>query len=243
MTLHKKVKLNILLANLLATFGIVFYFSWWGIGISFLMWVVYNIGVSGGFHRLFSHKQFKVGYAGKFFFLLTGSLAGIGSCISWVGQHRLHHASSDVKGKDPYYPHDGIIKSWIFGPWDINISPLSVKDLLRDPWQLFFHNHYFKIQFAWILLLFAINPLLVLWIWALPSAGTFASLQVVGVLGHLIGKQDYDTKDKSLNSDFLNIFTFGESYQNTHHHKPMQLILGKYDIIGKIINKVFNRVT
>lgn len=239
MNLHSKVKLNILIANILAAIGLIFYFSWWGLGIATITWLIFNLGVSGGFHRLFAHRQFKTGPIGKWLFLTAGTLAGIGSCISWVGQHRLHHKSSDVKGKDPYYPHDGIIRSWVFGPWNINISALSVKDLLRDPVQMFFHTHYFKIQLAWIVLLAIINPVLVFWMWALPAAGTFFSLQVVGVLGHIVGKQEYDTLDQSLNSHALNIFTFGESYQNTHHWNSTQLILGKYDIIGKLINKVY----
>lgn len=237
MKLYYKVKLNILLANLIALAGLVLLdLSWWGLGLAFITWLIFNIGVSGGFHRLFAHKQFKVSKSASWAFLLTGSLAGIGSCISWVGQHRLHHKSSDVKGQDPYYPHDGLLRAWILGPWNLNLSPMTVKDLLRDPVQMFFHEHYFRIQLAWVALLFLIKPELVVWMWALPSAGTFFSLQVVGVLGHMIGKQDYDTGDRSLNSHVLNIFTLGESYQNTHHYNASQLILGPFDAMGKLLN-------
>jgi fatty-acid desaturase len=239
MNLYYKVKLNILFAHIIALVGIIFYFSWSGLAVAFVTWIIFNIGVSGGFHRLFAHKQFAAGKISKTLFLTAGSLAGIGSCISWVGQHRLHHAHSDVKGNDPYYPHEGLIRSWILGPWNINISPLSVKDLLRDPLQIFFHTHYFKIQIAWILILAYIDPIYIFWLWALPSAATFFSLQVVGVLGHMVGTQEHDTGDYSLNSHFLNIFTFGESYQNTHHQNASKLILGKFDIIGKILNQLF----
>jgi fatty-acid desaturase len=238
MNLHTKVKLNILAANVVAVVGVAFFFSWWGLGLAFITWLLFNLGVSGGFHRLFSHKQYKVSRPFAFTLLMLGSLAGIGSCVSWVGQHRRHHAFSDVKGKDPYYPHDGLIRAWVFGPWNINIPPLSVKDLLKDKTQMFFHHNYFKIQMLWVALLFAVNPVLVFWLWALPSAGTFFSLQVVGVLGHIIGKQEFDTHDSSLNSHVLNLFTFGESYQNSHHHNASQLVLGKYDVMGKFLDMV-----
>lgn len=237
-SLHKKVKLNILTAHILAAVGLIFYFSWWGLATAAIMWIIFNYGVSGGFHRLFSHRQYEVNSFWRWFLLISGTLAGIGSCISWVGQHRQHHKNSDVKGLDPYYPHDNWFLAWIFGPWHVNTSPLVVRDLLKDKAQLFLHNHYFKIQILYVSVLALINPELVFWMWALPSAGTFTSLQVVGVFGHLVGEKIYDTKDEGLNSHWLNIFTFGESYQNSHHHDSRMLILGPMDIMGKSIKHV-----
>jgi stearoyl-CoA desaturase (delta-9 desaturase) len=238
MTLHQKVKTTILIAHILTFTGLIFYFSWWGLTLGLATWVVFNFGVSGGYHRLFSHKQFEASRPVQLMFLFAGTLAGIGSCISWVGQHRLHHATSDVEGKDPYYSHNGIIKSWIYGPWHVNTSPLVVRDLLRDPVQKFLHDQYFKIQILYCLILLLINPILIFWMWALPSAMTFTSLQAVGVFGHIIGNRiHHDVPDQSKNSHWLCILSFGESYQNTHHYNPRQLVLGPCDLIGHTINK------
>jgi fatty-acid desaturase len=240
LNLHQKVKSILLLTNIIGLVGLIFFFSWWGLAVAVSTWIIFNYGVSAGFHRLFCHRSFETNKFIKQFLLIAGTFASIGSSISWIGQHRLHHAYSDVEEKDPYYPHNGWIKAWIFGPWPIATSPMVVKDLLRDPTHKFLHHNYFKILFAYILILSIINPLLVIWAWALPAAGTFFSLQVTGVLGHMIGRIDYpETHDQSRNSDILNLLTFGESYQNTHHRNATQVVMGKYDIIGYTIKYLF----
>lgn len=232
MNLQQKVKLTLLTTNVLALIGILFFFSVWGFAVSVIMFVIYSFGVSGGFHRLFAHRSFETNRVVWWFLLLSGTLASIGSSISWIGQHRLHHAKSDVEGQDPYYSHGNVLGYWIFGPWAIPNSPLMIKDLLRDPAHKWLHNNYFKVIIAWAVLLFLINPVLVFWMWAVPSAATFFSLQVVGGLGHVVGHRIYDTDDKSKNCDWLNVITLGESYQNTHHHDTKIIVLGRYDVIG-----------
>lgn len=241
MNLHQKVKLTLLSTNVLSLVALVFFFSWWGLAVSFSMFLIYSLGVSGGFHRLFAHKAFETNLLGKWFFLMSGTLASVGSSISWIGQHRLHHAKADIKKDDPYYAHGNILGYWIFGPWAIANSPLMIKDLLKDPAHRWLHDHYFKVIIAWVILLFLIDPLLVFWVWAVPSAATFFSLQVVGGLGHIVGTRKYDTKDLSKNSHWLNLITLGESYQNTHHYDPRILVMGKYDIIGYTIKYLFSK--
>jgi stearoyl-CoA desaturase (delta-9 desaturase) len=239
MNLHQKVKLTLLTTNILALIALLFFFSWWGFITSIGMFVVYSFGVSGGFHRLFAHRAFETNTFGKWFFLISGTLASVGSSISWVGQHRLHHAKADIKGEDPYYAHGNILGYWIFGPWAIANSPLIIKDLLRDPVHKWMHNNYFKIVIAWVVLLFLLNPVLVFWVWAIPSAATFFSLQIVGGLGHIVGYRDFETNDLSKNNHWLNLITLGESYQNTHHNDPRTLVMGRLDIIGWTIKYIF----
>ena len=239
MNLHTKVKLTLLLSNVLTLIAFSFFFSWWGLGLAILVWICFNFGVSAGFHRLFAHRSYETNFFWRWSLLISGTLAGIGSSISWIGQHRMHHANSDVEGKDPYYPHNNWIKAWIFGPWALPISPMSVKDLIRDRDHRWLHDHYFKILAAYVVILFLINPVLVCWAWAVPSAATFFSLQVTGVLGHMIGTAEYALKDRSKNSHILNIFTFGESYQNSHHHDVRRIVLGKYDLVGYTIKHIF----
>ena len=239
MNLHQKVKLTLLTTNVLALVGLLFFFSWWGLSVALVTFVIYSFGVSAGFHRLFSHHSYETNKFVWWFLLISGTLASIGSSISWIGQHRLHHAKSDVEGDDPYYAHGNVLGYWIFGPWAIATSPLMIKDLLKEPAHKWLHNNYFKVIAAWVVLLFLINPVLVFWMWAVPSAATFFSLQVVGGLGHIVGHRIYETNDRSRNSHWLNIITLGESYQNTHHHNTRIVVMGKYDIIGLTIKYLF----
>lgn len=229
------------LTNLIGITGILFFFSWWGLFTALAVWVVVNVGLSAGFHRLFAHRSYKTNRFWWWFLLIAGTLASVGSSISWVGQHRQHHSKSDVEGSDPYYPHNGFLKAWVLGPWPSPILPMTVKDLIRDKNHKWLHDNYFKVIAGYVVALALINPELVIWVWAVPGAMAFFSLQMTGVFGHMIGKQVHPTDDKSMDCHFLNIFTFGESYQNTHHYRPRQVITGLFDVSGYLITYIFKK--
>ena len=57
-----------------------------------------------GYHRLLTHRSFKTRPWVKYTFAIAGSMALEGSVISWVADHRRHHAFSDQEG-DPHSPH------------------------------------------------------------------------------------------------------------------------------------------
>ena len=60
-----------------------------------------------GFHRYFTHRAFKADRALRIGLAIAGSLAFQGAIITWVADHRRHHAFSDKEG-DPHSP-------WLFG--------------------------------------------------------------------------------------------------------------------------------
>ena len=93
----------------------------WGWGLTLLDVVIATIayfgtglGVTVGFHRHFTHKSFKAVRPLKVALAITGSLAFQGSIVSWVADHRRHHAFSDKEG-DPHSP-------WLFGTGPIAIA-------------------------------------------------------------------------------------------------------------------------
>lgn len=239
---YLKLKLIILFQHILALVGLVFFFSWTGIALALGMWILYYAyGMITGFHRTFSHKSFNVSRVNKLIMLTFGSLSGMGSSVGWVGQHRWHHAYSDQPGVDPYYSK-GTFQSkalaWFTYPSNIHFKISVVKDLIRDKDHSFFHKHYYKILFAWVIFLAVINPWLVIYAWALPNVLTYTALTIVGVLGHNIGTQPYNNKDESRDSHILSLFTLGESYQNAHHYNPTLVVNGKFDFIG-YVNRLF----
>src|SRR5487761_1215542 len=69
-----------------------------------IMYLLTGLGVTVGFHRLFTHRSFKTFPAVRFVFAVLGSAAIEGPIISWVADHRKHHAFSDRNG-DPHSPH------------------------------------------------------------------------------------------------------------------------------------------
>ena len=63
-----------------------------------------GLGVTVGFHRHFTHRSFKARPAVRAVLAVLGSAAIEGPVISWVADHRKHHAFSDRPG-DPHSPH------------------------------------------------------------------------------------------------------------------------------------------
>ncbi|MDP8930938.1 MAG: acyl-CoA desaturase, partial [Actinomycetota bacterium] len=83
----------------------------WGHGLSaldfglFLGFYVFTVlGVTVGYHRLFTHRSFEVSLPIRALLAVAGSMAVEGSIIDWVATHRRHHAYADVYG-DPHSPH------------------------------------------------------------------------------------------------------------------------------------------
>jgi stearoyl-CoA desaturase (delta-9 desaturase) len=69
-----------------------------------IMYVITGLGVTVGFHRLFTHRSFKTYPAVRAILAVLGSAAIEGPVVSWVSDHRKHHAFSDREG-DPHSPH------------------------------------------------------------------------------------------------------------------------------------------
>ena len=69
-----------------------------------ILYVLTGLGITVGFHRLFTHRSFKTGRAVRAVLAVLGSAAIEGPVISWVADHRKHHAFADIPG-DPHSPH------------------------------------------------------------------------------------------------------------------------------------------
>ena len=62
------------------------------------------IGITVGFHRLFTHRLRDLPRRCKFVLAMLGSMAVQGPLLKWVAMHRRHHQHSDTDG-DPHSPH------------------------------------------------------------------------------------------------------------------------------------------
>ena len=68
------------------------------------MYFFTGLGITVGFHRHFTHRSFKTYTWLHGLLAILGSAAIEGPVISWVADHRKHHAFSDEEG-DPHSPH------------------------------------------------------------------------------------------------------------------------------------------
>jgi len=77
---------------------------WSDLVVFVVMYAATGLGVTVGFHRLLTHRAFKTKKGVRATLAILGSAAIEGPVISWVADHRKHHAFSDVEG-DPHSPH------------------------------------------------------------------------------------------------------------------------------------------
>jgi stearoyl-CoA desaturase (Delta-9 desaturase) len=129
------------------------------ISLFFGMWLLTGLGLTVGYHRLFTHRAFSTGVAMSCLFIVMGSMAGRGPMISWVAMHRRHHELSDHEG-DLHSPN--LHATGIFGrllgflhahlTWMIehdypNVAHY-VPDLMAERTLVAVNRHYY----AWVLL-------------------------------------------------------------------------------------------
>ena len=217
--------------------------QWHDLVVFFLVYSACGIGITVGFHRLFTHRAFKAKPWVRGVLAALGSAAIEGPIIAWVADHRKHHAFSDQHG-DPHSPHvdhghglRGALRGlwhahwgWLFVHTQRGSKERYAGDLIRDP-VVSFVNRTFLLWVALGLLV----PFLLGWLIRGTLFAAFTGLLWGGLvrmlvlhhmtysinsLCHFFGRRDYDTDDESRNLAWLAPFTFGEAWHNNHHAFP-----------------------
>lgn len=228
-----KVKILQTLVYLTLIIGLV---GFWNTGLFFwgllVGWVFWLTGIHGSLHKYSSHRHFepKNKYI-KTFVLLMGTLVSLGSNISWAATHRKHHQHSDNDG-DPHSIHtDGggfwrAVKIYFYYFPTYHINPRTVKDLTIDPLHKWFHKHYYKIIFCYVAILAILDPLYVVYFYALPVFYVYTGISYITVLAHnitlhkFIGYKNYKTTDQTFNWHVASLLLPGEGNHNNHHALP-----------------------
>src|SRR5947199_312505 len=68
------------------------------LGLMAGFYVITCMGVTLGYHRMFTHRAFEGSRAFRAIIAIIGSMAVEGSVITWVADHRKHHAFTDREG-------------------------------------------------------------------------------------------------------------------------------------------------
>jgi stearoyl-CoA desaturase (delta-9 desaturase) len=206
----------------------LFYFSWplFAAGV-FLYWVTTGLGISMGYHRLHTHRSYKVPLAFEYFLAVCGSLTLEGGPISWVATHRIHHQNSDRPG-DPHSPRDG--GWWAHVGWIIfgeathsNTRKMSkyAPDLVKRRFYVWLNNYHWVPTIALAALLAAIGGLpLVLWGLCFRVVFGLHATWLVNSATHMWGSRRFETHDDSRNNWWVALITFGEGWHNNHHAYP-----------------------
>ena len=192
----------------------------WMFVASFFWWyTVAIVAISGGYHRYYSHNSFKVGKWYEYVVNVLGMFAGAGPALTWAGTHRQHHAFSDSEDD----PHSSTFKGmWAVyvNTWgyDFKIKRKFIKHLFKNPILRFFHKYYFKLNVAIIIGFTLIDPLFMIFAYAMPVIFAFHGYGILNILGH--------TGAKPTNSWVANILTAGEGWHENHHKESHNWRIG-----------------
>ncbi|MEO8595559.1 MAG: fatty acid desaturase [Candidatus Solibacter sp.] len=206
----------------------LFMFSWKALAVAaVLYYLTIGLGISMGYHRLHTHRSYRVPLWLEYTFATLGTMTLEGGPIFWVATHRMHHQLSDQPG-DPHSPRDGGIWShigWIL--WG-NSNHRNTKMLSRYAPDLAKHPYYVWLNdWHWVPLA-VLGAALLLWggipvfLWGINLrivAGLHATWAVNSAT-HIWGKRRFDTRDDSRNTWWIAIISFGEGWHNNHHAHP-----------------------
>ena len=204
------------------------FFSWSAIGVSLLLYFVTGcLGVTIGFHRLLTHRSFRVPRLAECFFALCGTLALEGGPIEWTAGHRAHHKYSDTP-LDPHDANKGFWWShvgWLISPNPARLTPEEERrfahDLASDGFYLFLERAMLPLQ------LVLAGGLYLAGGWSWIVWGVFVRLVMVYHITWLVnsaahdsGYQSYASKDLSTNNWWVALLAWGEGWHNNHHAFP-----------------------
>lgn len=216
-------------------------FSWGELALLLGMYLATAIGITVGYHRLFTHRSFETNRVVKFILGVLGSMAVQGPLLKWVADHRKHHQHSD-HDEDPHSPHLHGKGFWglICGFWHAHMGWF----LASETGTLARYVKDLK-QSRLLRMVSALFPVWVLCGLLIPTALGFFFLggwkgALLGLIWgglvriffvhhvtwsvnsicHLWGQQPYRTGDESKNNVVFGVLALGEGWHNNHHAFP-----------------------
>jgi len=225
---------------------------WYDLVAFLAVYIPTGLGITVGFHRLFTHRSFKTGPITRGVLAALGSAAIEGPVVAWVADHRKHHAFSDEEG-DPHSPHvdrrPGILGA-LHGLWHAHVGWMVsgahhgrasahrfAPDLVRDR-PLRWVNRTFPM---WVAITLVAPALLGFAISGFTLAGALTGLLWGGLVRvfllhhvtwsinsvcHFFGRRRFDTDDESRNVFWLALPSLGEAWHHNHHAFPTSAFHG-----------------
>ena len=207
----------------------------WHYDFSSAAWILFfvflyasGISITGGYHRLWSHRAYEARLPLKIFYMLFGAQALQNSILIWSSMHRVHHKNVDHPQADPYsikrgfwYAHMG----WMLRDQPCHVLDFSnVKDLQRDPVVMFQHRHYLGLAVGTNIGLPLLCGIAVGDPWGVLLVAGLLRLVVnhhftflINSAAHKWGRRPYTEENSARDNDLIALFTYGEGYHNYHH--------------------------
>jgi stearoyl-CoA desaturase (Delta-9 desaturase) len=191
--------------------------------LGFATFAVRMFFITGGYHRYFSHRSYRLGRVPQFIMAFGGTMAAQKGPLWWAAHHRNHHQFADTE-RDTHSPQRGFWWShvgWILCDRFGESRHDNIRDFAKYPELRFLDKHDWIGPWTLAVICYLIGG------WSGLLIGFFASTVVlwhvtftVNSLAHVYGRRVYDTPDTSRNSVLIAIATGGEGWHNNHHRYP-----------------------
>ncbi len=213
-----------------------------------VLYVITALGITLGFHRGFTHRAFETSRPMRALLAVMGSMAVQGSVITWVADHRKHHAFTDRDG-DPHSPHGhgtGFANAarglwhahmgWLFESVGTSERDRFAPDMVKDDTLQLID----RLFWVWVVSGFVI-PFALGWIIGGGLGAALTTLLWAGFVRvfvlhhvtwsinsvcHFFGAKRFDIEDESRNVFWLAPFSMGEAWHHNHHAFPTSAFHG-----------------
>jgi stearoyl-CoA desaturase (Delta-9 desaturase) len=222
--------------------------DWSDLAVMAIMYVISGYGVTLGFHRLLTHRSFQTFKPVEYTLAILGSIAVQGPVMSWVADHRKHHAHTDKEG-DPHSPHGhggglaGAIAGlayahmgWLFDRAGEAPPERYAKDLYEDRGMRLIQRGFLLFVLAGIALPFGLGWLIGGTVTDGLTGALWGGLVRIFLLHHVtwsinsvchfFGTRRFAVDDHSTNVFWLSLLSFGESWHHNHHAFPRSAVHG-----------------
>ena len=219
--------------------------SWVAVGVCFALYGIRMFGITGGYHRYFSHRTFQTSRTFQFLLAFLGCMSAQKGPIWWASHHRHHHLYSDTENdvhspsiSGIYHAHVG----WVISTKYNHTETELVRDLNKFPELRFLGQWYMVppilLAVATFFLGVGLNsvfpglgtsgPQMLIWGFFISTVLLYHGTFCINSFTHLIGKRRFDTGDDSRNNFILALITMGEGWHNNHHRYQSSERQGMY---------------
>lgn len=212
-------------------------FSWVAVAVCFAFYFIRMFGITGGYHRYFSHRSYKTSRWFQFLLGFIGASAAQKGPLWWAAHHRHHHRHSDTE-EDLHSPRiNGVWWAhlgWVISPKYLDTNTDAVRDLAKYPELCWLNENHHIAPIALGVFTFFLGVALnyfypqlgtngfqmLIWGFFVSTVLTYHATFCINSFTHMIGRRRFKTTDDSRNSLPLALITMGEGWHNNHHRYP-----------------------
>ncbi|XP_043479028.1 acyl-CoA Delta-9 desaturase isoform X2 [Leptopilina heterotoma] len=201
---------------------------------TYLVGQLVGFGVTGGAHRLWTHRAYKAKWPLRVILLYSYYTSGQNSLFDWVRDHRVHHKYSETEA-DPHDSTRGFFFShvgWLMMKKHPEVirrgRQVDMSDVTSDPIVAFGEKHFVLFKILCCFIIPTIIPVYLWneeWYYAIFSQIARYAISLnftwsVNSAAHIWGSKPYDKTIAPAENRFVAYVAMGEGWHNYHHVFP-----------------------